>query len=180
MDHSLSLWEVNVGDWKQEAEATVWLKHSAGIFSAGQSNPLAPASFRPAGAHYPLSTPQRSPAGKAGEGLLSCLTLYTRLVCQQQTECFEATNISMTVNGCAHTPWTVLLFDGHCRQMVEKMWHQINIMPLQQHNRVQVQYVCHVYNPITYGMSAWLTANFKLSMDNNRGINSALSLLVLR
>lgn len=35
----LSLWEVNMGEWKQEAQATVWLKRTAGIFSSGLTVP---------------------------------------------------------------------------------------------------------------------------------------------
>lgn len=59
----LSLWEVNVGEWKQEAQATVWLKRTAGIFS---SSTLAPVSSGATG-RILLSAPLSGPAGKRGQ-----------------------------------------------------------------------------------------------------------------
>lgn len=111
LDHSLSLWEVNVGDWKQEAEATVWLKHSAGIFSAGHSNPLALASFRPAGGHhYPLLNAAllekqvRLRGAPITRRFISGLSVNSRLSVLR----LQISGEQCRVHGCAHTTWTVL------------------------------------------------------------------------
>jgi len=47
-----SLWEVNTGEWKQEAQATVRLKRTAGIFSSGPAVPRPLFPPGPPGGYY--------------------------------------------------------------------------------------------------------------------------------
>ncbi len=80
----LSLWEVNVGEWKQEAQATVWLKRTAGIFSTGPAVPRPLFPPGPPGGYYcPLLW--RTPRGnevKLRKGPVNPDSFYIGSVCQ--------------------------------------------------------------------------------------------------